>query len=357
MKIAIIGTRGIPNNYGGFEQFAEQLSIRLAEHNHEIFVFNPSYHPYPENKYKNVNIVKVPCYEKLLGGFAHFFYDYYCFKHAIKQHADIALVCGYGTSAPALAFLRKHQTKIITNMDGFEWNRAKYNFLTKKILKWFEGIAITKSDNILTDHSLVQKYYHEKYHVKPALITYGAEIPLHSDESAILSFGLTKNKYFLVVARDEPENQIEFIISAWKNSGTTNKLCIVTNFPRLSRKYAKQKGIIFITRLYEYSQLSNLRHFSLACIHGHTVGGTNPSLLEAMAAQSYIIAHDNLFHREILENNAVFFHSENSLSSILHNFLNYFENNKNAISNNLNKIRNHYQWETITQEYLALFTG
>ena len=115
MKIAILGTRGIPNNYGGFEQFAEHLSVRLAELGHEIIVFNPSFHPYKEKTYKNVNIVNIPCCENILGGAAHFFYDYYCLKYAIKHNADIALVCGYGTSSPAIALLNKHQTKVIIN--------------------------------------------------------------------------------------------------------------------------------------------------------------------------------------------------------------------------------------------------
>ena len=355
MKIAIIGTRGIPNNYGGFEQFAEQLSVRLAERGHIVTVFNPSFHLYLEKTFKNVSIVKLPCHENILGGAAHFFYDYYCYKYAIKQNVDVALFCGYGTSAIAIALLNKHYTKAITNMDGFEWQRAKYNFITKKLLKWFEKIAVKYSDTIVADHSIIQKYYNNKYKVVPALISYGAEIPLHFDESTIVSFELTKYNYFLVVARDEPENQIEFIISAWKNSGNINKLCVVTNFQRLSRKYSNEKNIVFINRLYNSIQLSNLRHFSLACIHGHTVGGTNPSLLEAMAAQSFIIAHDNLFHREILENNAIYFNSESSLSLILHNFSAKSEKTDKAISNNLNKIRDDYQWGIITDKYLEVF--
>lgn len=355
MKIAVIGTRGIPNNYGGFEQFAEQLSVRLAEQEHEVIVFNPSSHLYSERKFKNVTIVKVNCYENILGGAAHFFYDYSCYKQAIKHRADIVLVCGYGTSAPALALIKKSKTKVVTNMDGFEWKRGKYSFFTKKLLKWFEKIAIKYSNIVIADHSILYKYYHEKHKITPVLISYGAEIPVHFDESTIVSFGLTKYNYFLVVARDEPENQIECIILAWIKAKTINNLCIVTNNNRLSKKYAAIEKIIFIHSLYNYTNLSNLRHFSLACIHGHTVGGTNPSLLEAMSAQSFIIAHDNLFHREILKDNAIYFDSENSLTAILHNISDNSEKTEKSILNNLNKIKDNYHWEGITKQYLELF--
>lgn len=355
MKIAILGTRGIPNNYGGFEQFAENLSIRLAELDHEVTVFNPSYHLYNENTYKNVNIVKISCNEKIISGAAHFFYDYSCLKYAIKHKTDIVLICGYGTSAPAIALLNKHHTKVMTNMDGFEWKRKKYNYLTKKLLKWFEKITVKHSDVIIADHSIIQHYYLNKYNIKTELISYGAEIPLCFDESVLSKYGLSKNNYFLVVARDEPENQIEFIISAWKKSDTMNKLCIVTNMLRLSNKYSNEDNLVFIVGLYDFDQLSNLRHYSLACIHGHTVGGTNPSLLEAMAAQSFIIAHENPFHKEILENNASYFISESLLSSLLNNFPYNSEKTEKAISSNLNKIKGDYQWSAVTDKYLEEF--
>lgn len=356
MKIAIIGTRGIPNNYGGFEQFAEQISVRLAKLGQEVFVYNPAFHPFRNNTYNNVNIVNIPCRENLFGGAAHFFYDYSCYKHAIKQSADIILVCGYGTSAPALALINKHNTKVITNMDGFEWKRAKYNSITKKLLKWFENIVVTNSDKIIADHVTIQDYYKNKYNILPAYISYGAEIPVTFNELTLNTYGLKKENYFLVVARDEPENQIEFIISAWKNSHSEKKLCIVTNFQKLSEKYAKQTGIMFITGLYDSVKLSDLRHFSIASIHGHTVGGTNPSLLEAMAAKSFIIAHDNLFHKNILENNAFFFDNQNSLSKIITQITSVSEKKNESIKNNMIKIMNLYQWDFITNEYLKLFS-
>lgn len=355
MKIAIIGTRGIPNNYGGFEQFAEHISTRIANLGHEVFVFNPSYHTYTENNFKNVKIVRLKCNENLLGGAAHFFYDYRCYKYAIKNQVDIALMCGYGTSAFALAFINKGKTKLVTNMDGFEWKRAKYNFFTKKLLKWFEKISVKESDKIIADHFLIKEYYNKKCNINAELISYGAEIPDNFDKKYIAQYLLKPKEYFLVVARDEPENQIEFIISAWNNSSNTNKLCIVTNFERLPNKYKTENNMVFITGLYDSLILSNLRYYALASIHGHTVGGTNPSLLEAMASQSFIIAHDNEFHRVILGNNAIYFNTINSLSQILSKFDNIKLDKEIATLNNLDKIKNDYQWESVTNKYLELF--
>lgn len=355
MKIAILGTRGIPNRYGGFEQFAENLSRHLVLLGHDVIVYNPSYHPYKENSINGVNIVRISCPEKLLKGAAHFLYDYYSLKDTVKKNADIALICGYGTSAFALSIVKKGKTKVITNMDGFEWKRSKYNFFTKMMLKWFEKLAVKHSHQIVADHPVIQNYYQEKYHVSPALISYGANIPLSFNENTPSKYKLTTGNYFLIVARDEPENQLEFIISAWKDSGVSSQLCVVTNFPRLSKKYFHQKNLVFINGLYDYSELSSLRHFSLACIHGHTVGGTNPSLLEAMAAQSLIIAHDNPFHRDILDENALYFDSKKSLSETLNVFSNRSDKKENAILNNLNKIEKYYHWEIIAEKYLAIF--
>ncbi|MBI5542133.1 MAG: DUF1972 domain-containing protein [Bacteroidia bacterium] len=356
MKIAIIGTRGIPNNYGGFEQFAEQISVRLSDYGNDVYVYNPAFHTYKNNLYKKVNIIRIPCRENIFGSAAHFLYDYLCYKHAIKQHADVILVCGYGTSAPAIALINKHRTKVITNMDGFEWERAKYNSITKKLLKWFENIVVTKSDKIIADHKIIQEYYKNKYNILPEYISYGADITANFDELSINTYGLKKDNYFLVVARDEPENQIEFIITAWKNSHSEKTLCIVTNIRKLSKKYSEQTNIIFITGLYDSIKLSNLRHFSFACIHGHTVGGTNPSLLEAMAAKSFIIAHDNLFHKELLENNALFFNTPQSLTKIIIDYTNIIEKKNVSVQNNLTKITNFHQWDFITNEYLKLLS-
>lgn len=354
MKFAILGTRGIPNHYGGFEQFAENLSKQMALMGHEVIVYNPSYHPFKEKSINNVSIVTKYCPENILKGAAHFIYDYYCLKDAVKREVDVALMCGYGTSAPALSLVKKGKTKVIINMDGFEWKRAKYNVFTKLFLKWFEKLAIKYSDKIVADHPVIQKYFHDKNNISPVYIPYGAVIPSAFNENILSKYNLEKDNYFLIIARDEPENQIEVIISSWNRSGTSSKLCIVTNRPRLSRKYSHFKNIKFIKDLYDYSELSSLRHFSLACIHGHTVGGTNPSLLEAMAAQSFIIAHDNIFHRSILFENALFFNDDSSLIQLFQGLNNFISQKDTFINGNLENIQKNYRWKSVAETYVKI---
>ena len=136
MKIAILGTRGIPNNYGGFEQFAEYISIGLVKKGHDVTVYNPSFHPYKETKFKGVNIIKAYSPEEKLGSMGNFIYDYNCLKDAKQRNFDIIYEAGYATCSPFFYLLKSKKSKLITNMDGIEWKRSKWNFLTKKLMKF-----------------------------------------------------------------------------------------------------------------------------------------------------------------------------------------------------------------------------
>jgi glycosyltransferase involved in cell wall biosynthesis len=355
IKIAIAGTRGIPNRYGGFEQFAEYLSTGLTELGHQVIVYNPHYHPYPDKIYKGVLIVQKKCPEKILGSAAHFLYDWRCLKDAVNRKVDVVLMCGYGTSAHAIRYVDRKGMKVITNMDGFEWKRAKYNFFTRRLLHYFEKIAVGFSDIIIADHPVLYDYFNKQYKSQLFYIPYGAEKPLRKDAAVLSEFGLTPGNYFLCIARDEPENQTDLIIEAWQKSCCRTSLVICTNDrKRLVNKYSRFPGIIIIDDLYDYSLLSSLRYYAAACIHGHTAGGTNPSLLEAMVAGALIIAHDNPFNRYLVGQNGLYYSCMDSLSKMFCKSLNMEKSAKESFSLcNKERIQKEFNWKDIVEKYLV----
>ena len=145
MKIAITGTRGIPNCYGGFEQFAEKLSAELAARKHEVWVYNPHFHPFLNENLGQVRILRKPLREKLFGPGANYVYDFLCLKDALNRKADVILECGYASAAPSYPLLRKGKTRLITHMDGMEWQRARWSPVVQRlIMKEMELIMLVQ---------------------------------------------------------------------------------------------------------------------------------------------------------------------------------------------------------------------
>jgi len=360
MKIAVLGTRGIPNNYGGFEQFAEYLSIGLAKKGHSVTVYSPHFHYYNNPVYKNVIIRKKYNPEKLIGSSANLFYDYLCLKDALNNKFDIILECGYGSSSYSYYLLNINRSVIITNMDGIEWQRSKWGIFAKKILKIAEKLAVKKSHSIISDNVCIKEYYKNKYNIESEYIPYGAIAFSTPDKNLLTKFSLCENDYFLAIARLEPENNLEIILDGYVSSNTDNKLVIISNKDTkyakyLINKYNKFDKIFFIGNNYDQNELANLRYFSKAYFHGHSVGGTNPSLLEAMGSQSLIIAHNNIYNKSILNSDAFYFNNSGDIINIINDLENTFPAKEDFIKNNLKKIETIYNWNNIVNQYDNLF--
>jgi glycosyltransferase involved in cell wall biosynthesis len=358
MRIAILGTRGIPNNHGGFEQFAEYLSVSLAKKGHQIVVYNSHKHPYLEKDYKGVQIAH--CYdpEYRIGTAGQFIYDFNCILNLRKHSFDIVLQLGY-TSSSVWGRLLPKAPFIITNMDGLEWKRSKYSHKVQWFLKNAELWAVKTSDCLVADSVGIQRHLKEKYNVKSEYIPYGAEVFKSSEVACLDQYKLEPQKYNMLVARLEPENNIEMILDGHIHSKTELPFVVIgkheTQYGEFLRnKYKEQKMIRFIGGVYNQHELSNLRYFANLYFHGHSVGGTNPSLLEAMACSAYICAHDNIFNRSILENDACYFQSSDDVAQIIRSEYGAIEK-ENAIDNNINKIKEFYSWETIISRYEELF--
>lgn len=357
MKIGILGTRGIPNNYGGFEQFAEHLSVGLVQRGHEVWVYNSHNHPCQENMWQGVNLIKCHDPEDCIGIPGQFIYDYHCIVDARSRHFDILLQLGY-TSNSIWHKLLPRTAKIITNMDGLEWQRSKYSKPVKRFLKFAEKLAVKSSDLLIADSEVILDYLSKTYHMESTYIPYGAEIFETPDERKITSFNINPGEFFLLMARMQPDNHIEEIIQGFLQSGTAYPLLVIG--PTLNRhgkyleKTYKSERIRFLGPLFDKEKLNNLRYFSGIYFHGHSSGGTNPSLLEAMAASAPICAHDNPFNREVLGSDALYFSDSNRIAEIIGN---HGPPNRNSafILNNIDRIKKKFAWNQVIAAYEKAF--
>lgn len=357
MKIGIIGTRGIPNHYGGFEQFASFASPELVKRGHEVSVYHSSLHPYQANEWKGVKLIRQFDPEDRIGMAGQFIYDLNCILDSRKRNFDIILQLGY-TSSSIWSFLFPQKSKLITNMDGMEWGRSKYHPIARGFLKQAEKWAARQSDFLIADSVCIQQYVKLKYGREAAYIAYGAEEVTPDCSDHLKNRGLQVYQYHLVIARMEPENNIETIIMGHKISDEKNPLLIIGNNHntygcRLQKKYESDL-IRFINPLYDSEQLNCLRRYARYYFHGHSAGGTNPSLLEAMAAQALIIAHDNAFNRAVLGENAFYF---SDVDSVAQRFKQAVKRTDclQMIENNSLKIRNEYSWNHIINELESYF--
>lgn len=368
MKIAFISTRGIPNNYGGFEQFAEYISVGLVKRGHEVVVYSPKFHPYREDNYKGVRIKHVYSPEKWMGSSAgSFFYDFLSLRDALKRERfDIIYEAGYTSIVPAYIWfdVKNIRTPIFTtNMDGLEYKRTKFNKWVQKFLSWEERTTVRHSHYLIADNMGIHDYYKEKYGKECKFLAYGADIHDDYDESLLAEFGLRARDYYLLVVRLEPENNITMAIEGYLASNECGRKPLVivgkTNTPHgkeLLVKYGSREGIRFVGGIYDFKKLNSVRYCSYAYFHGHSVGGTNPSLLEAMASGCYILAHDNIFNRAVLKGNAHYYGNAGSVTQLLDNIYalggKYRERYVNA---NLEEIRSGYSWEKLVDEHEKYF--
>lgn len=368
MQIAFVSTRGIPNNYGGFEQFAEYISVGLAQRGHDITVYSPKFHPYQHDNYKGVKIKHIYSPETWMGSsVGSFFYDFASLHDALKkENFDIIYEAGYTSIIPAYIWfdVKKRKRPIFTtNMDGLENKRSKFNPIVRRFLDWEEKMAVKYSHYLVADNMGIHDYYKAKYGKESKFLAYGANI--HDDFNAeyLKEFGLKPEEYYILIARIEPENNIIMSIEGYLHSKENGRrpLIIVgkTNTPHgkeLVKKYENEKNVRFVGGIYDFKKLDSVRHFSRAYFHGHSVGGTNPSLLEAMAAGCFIFAHDNIFNRAVLKDNAWYYPSTSKVSEFLDNIDTIVYKHKvEFIAKNIDVIRNEYSWEHLIDEHEKYF--
>ena len=357
MKIAIVGTRGIPNHYSGFEQFAEYFAVYLAHKGHETYVYNSHNHQYQEKTFKGVHLIHKHDPEYKYGTFGQFIYDYNCIKDARRHNFDVILQLGY-TSNSIWFFMLPKKAVTITNMDGLEWKRSKYSRPVQQFLKFAERLAALSSNYMVADSLGIQSYLKDKYNKPSQYIPYGAH-PFNDPDDAILKeYGVETGKYNMIIARFEPENNIDMVLQGIVDAGNTTTILVVGNNTTkygeyLKAKYAAYNQIKFTGGIFNITYLNNLRYYSGIYFHGHSVGGTNPSLLEAMASRAFILAHNNDFNKAILKDNAYYFSTPADVAALVKSLKK--EDNLQKIEHNYSAIVHNFNWEKINGEYLQFF--
>lgn len=368
MKIAFVSTRGIPNNYGGFEQFAEYISVGMAQRGHEVVVYSPKFHPYQESTYKGVRIKHIYSPETWMGSsVGSFFYDFASLRDALKKEDfDIIYEAGYTSIIPAYIWFNVKKRKrpiFTTNMDGLENKRSKFSPMVRRFLDWEEKMAVKYSHYLIADNMGIHDYYKEKYGKESKFLAYGADI--HDDFKAeyLEEFGLKSEEYYILIARLEPENNIVMAIEGYLHSKENGRRPLIvvgkTNTPHgkeLVEKYGNERNVEFVGGIYDFKKLDSVRHFSKAYFHGHSVGGTNPSLLEAMAAGCFIFAHDSIFNRAVLKENAFYYPSADKVTEYLNRIDTIAEGSKiQYTARNIEVIRNEYSWESLIDKHEKYF--
>jgi glycosyltransferase involved in cell wall biosynthesis len=353
LKIAIVGTRGVPNHYGGYEQASEFLSTGLVKKGHTVTVYNSSSHFYQEKNWNGVEIIH--CYdpEDKIGTAGQFIYDFNCIRDARKKDYDVILLMGY-TSSSVWGKIYPKNSVIISNMDGLEWKRSKYSKPVQKFLHYAEKLAVKYSDFLLADSVEIQSYLHNKYKTCSRFIPYGANIYSNETEQDLKAYRVRRYNYYLLIARMVPENNIEVILDGFASTDSDKKFLVLGDTDNKFGKYLVHKfhadtRIIFTGGIYDQQALHSLRAFASLYFHGHSVGGTNPSLLEAMASKALVVAHDNAFNRAVLENDAYYFQSAEDVAAIISEGM--VGDKEKMICNNLQKIKKYYAWDTIVDQY------
>ncbi len=357
MKIAIIGTRGIPNHYGGFEQFAEYLSLGLVKKGHELWVYNSHLHPYQESTWNGVNIVHCKDWEDKIGTAGQFFYDLNCILDSRKRDFDIILQLGYTSSSIWGKALPK-KPLIITNMDGLEWMRSKFSKKVQAFLKMAEKWAINTSDHLVADSVGIQEHLQTNFNVDSTYIPYGAHVFNTPNTAVLKDYEVEAYNYSMLVARMEPENNIETILDGVDKSENSNPFLVIGKTENefgqyLKNKFKSNSQIKFIGGVYDIDVLNNLRNYTGLYFHGHSVGGTNPSLLEAMSSNALIVANDNIFNKSILGDDAFYFNDAKDVATVLDQTT---EAKRTTFTqNNIQKIETLYTWDKIINDYEKLF--
>tara|TARA_B110000459_G_scaffold182419_1_gene210577 strand:- start:29 stop:802 length:774 start_codon:yes stop_codon:yes gene_type:complete len=246
---------------------------------------------------------------------------------------------------------------LVTNMDGIEWKRSKFSPKVQRFLKYAEGLAVKYSNYFISDSIGIQQYLKKEYKVESTYIPYGAEIMGVPNFDILKEYNLKLYNYDIVISRMEPENNIEIIIEGYLDSKKERDLVIIGSLETKFGKYISEKyndnSIKYLGFVSGLDALNSLRYFSNLYFHGHSVGGTNPSLLEAMASNSLICAHDNIFNKSILENDAFYFKNIAQVSGLMDAKIKNKENE--LVNSNQVKIKNFYSWGKIVDDYNRFF--
>lgn len=362
MKIALLGTRGVPASYSGFETCVEQLGKRLVQRGHAVTVYCRKHHiTYPEDTYLGMRLVKLSTIpNKYLDTIVHSFLSS---LHALPQRYDIALYFIAGNSLVSW-IPRLVGSKTVLNVDGLDWKREKWPWWAKKYIQFSERLATFVPNRYLTDSHVVQDYYQQTYGSQPPYIPYGSEVEILPPGETLAQFELEAGKYVLFVGRLVPENCAHHLISAFRQLDTDMKCVIVGDAPYASEYQAELKalagddprivftGYVFGRGYHELGSNANL------FVETSGVGGTHPALVEAMAFGNCVVVHNTPENLETIGDAGLAYDGKiggDSLAAVLQHLLAQPEQVAGYRQRARQRAQTQYSWEMVTDSYELLF--
>jgi glycosyltransferase involved in cell wall biosynthesis len=357
LRIAILGTRGVPANYGGFETFAEQLGSRLAARGHLVTVYGRSaYVRRDVTSYRGMRIVRLPApRSKHLETVVHTLFSAF---HALVRRWDVVYVCN-SANVPAAILLWLARKRVVLNVDGLEWQRKKWGAAGRAYYRACARVAAWLPVHVVTDARVIQRYYHETYGRETDYFAYGTDLDPVADDGTLGRLGLEPGNYVLYVSRLEPENNAHVVIEAYRLVRADVPLAIVGDAPYASEYIASLKRtddprVRFLGAIYGHGY-QVLRSHAAAYVQATEVGGTHPALVEAMGFGNAIVANDVPEHRETLGDAGLYYRDARQLAEALDAVLGDAETSASLRDRAHGRARDTYSWDAIAAEYETWF--
>ncbi len=358
MRIAILGTRGIPANYGGFETFAEHLSTRLVARGHDVTVYCRAHYVSPrELEFQGVRLKVLPTIRhKYFDTIVHTFLSA---VHAAPKRYDVALICN-AANAPFASILRLAGTPVALNVDGLEHKRKKWNWIARRYYLMAEKLATILPTEIVTDARVIQDYYLARHRTSSTMIAYGAEVERRPDP-LVRRWRVEPNRYVLYVSRLEPENNAHLVIEAFKRVRTAHRLLIVGDAP-YAREYindlkarARRDRRIVFTGFVFGRDYRALQQNAYCYIHATEVGGTHPALLEAMGFGNCVLTLAAPENVEAIGDAGIAYADENDLAEKLQRVLRDGSLVQSYRNRAQARVLKFYDWDYVVDQYERLF--
>ena len=363
--LSILGTRGVPAAHGGFETFAEKFSLYLVDRGWSVTVYcqsdRPAVHQGRDARidyWQGVRRVTIDGAHR--GPLGTILFDFRAMSHASREGNQL-LILGYNTALFNL-IARARGAFIAMNMDGIEWKRSKWSRIAKAWLRANEYVGARTAQLLIADHPVIEEHLKTIPRSSPIkMIPYGAERVKSAPTDLLERFGLGVKSYFLTIARIEPENSILEIIEAFELLDSDIKLICLGKLEIEENEYHRKvkaaagDKVIFPGAIYDKELVAALRQNALAYCHGHTVGGTNPSLVEAMASECAVIAHDNVYNRWVAGPSQLYFESIHECRSAMQAYIHDCKLRRSAKAASLERFAQCFQWGPILDDYRSIF--
>lgn len=356
--LRILGTRGVPAAHGGFETFAEHLALYLVQRGWRVIVYcqEDGSGAIWEDQWQGVERVHIPVARS--GPAGTIVFDWHATRHAAR-HRDLCLTLGYNTAA-FCALLRLKGVPNLINMDGIEWSRAKWGPVAKT---WFwlnDWAGCWLGNHLVADHPEIKVHLQTRVRgSKITTIPYGADEVLAAPEAPVRDLGLTPGRYLSVIARPEPENSLLEIVEGFSRQPRGIELAVLGRYDEdqpyhRAVKAAAGPEVRFLGAIYDKQVVQALRFHSLAYVHGHQVGGTNPSLVEALGAGNAVIAHDNRFNRWVAGSEAAYFGNAQDFDRLVGGLLGDASRIQTMRHGSLQQFAQQFRWAGVLGQYETL---